>query len=732
MPYAEVHQWTEALQAPTVYLKKEWSHDWVEYPYVFARTLRRGVGKQIDQATLQYEYGRMTRDSSAPAFESPLSIGRWFVKIVARMNSPAGNLVDFGIEEIVDSLGGPITSGTTVTWYGIVVANITDLLGQYSEGFLLDDSGNPIIDNLDDEIEGASSAGNQEFLAVGLEWLATRKFLDSTVIRTGTGTKRIGRVLPFNSGSRSALSSDLAVRGNRDPNSPLAPLFVQDTIHDQGVNWSAYQALIYLLSSFPPTSFPEFVIHNSAYDYLHWWEPHDWIPGPTLFDAMNQLMPARRGLSWSAVVSENEGLVYIRPHSYSSSNLSLAGAKILAANLSQKSIDTGRQSDLAVTVNQDHSKSYDQVVCWGARRTSTFTLNYDYGTLENGWTSSQESSYISAASAVTPLREKKKQADTFRTSDAMRPVFTRFLIRTAWNGTVNGNVVCPDVITGQVSPMWVPGLRVQNWLALREAYDYSSSATSPTNNNPAGYVSGYRRPFVAYKLPDNKYIRGDLAMALSRQETVGKNGLSFSSGVAALTDQAGIYVSPTGPAHLHALGTINGSYDPSAFAASTDFLPEVDYEDMQVTATVQFDDRAKGFYPDYTGITVTKTNGTESILQIDLGERARLDYLVPGTVLDIGSDGSLITAASGGVLRDDRNLLFQISQVAWSWYSRPRTALTLRLRQLSADCSPGDLVASHNGEPVDSLVTYISYDFQRGETIVNTDFAEIDPVGLVA
>jgi len=729
----QVNQFVEGVGVPVVEARRAWSDEWQVLPYVYCSTLRRGVGTQIDQATLQYESGLMQRGALDPDVEAVKNLDRWFVRITCVMNSPGGDLLDSSAAAILDSSGNPIAGGTTLRWYGVVVSTATRALGQANDDGIEDGTGSKIVDSLGADIVGAVSAANQEFFAYGLEWLLTRVWINRSVIDDGAGgTKEIGRVLPFNAGTKQSLTASSVIRGNKATGSDV---FAADANIATAAKWNADDIARYLLTNFTPSSDPAFVLHSTASDFLEWWEPNELTVGPTLYDAIGQLAPTRRGLTWSVRVNDAETLVEVHAHSFSELDVSLVGGATIRANTNLKYLDDAQLRDITSLQVRDTSRVFEQVIVYGARRASCCTLTNADDLLTAGWTSTQESAYINAASAVTPVREQKKQADTFRLSDAMSPVFQRFVAASNWDGYVDSSTpVCPG-LDGSGNPtlgpitMWVPGLRIANWIPLREAYDYSSSASSPTNNNPAGFVAGMRRPFVVYLLPDSTYVRGDRAAGVVRDEKSGQNGMTFTSSLVPLDDVCGVQVNPSGPAHVHARDYIATGHDEAAFDLTTDHARELDWQQMKVTAMIEFDERVQGSYPSVPG---TGTNGITSILEIDVGDRARLDYLVAGTTLDVDEDGTLVTAAAAGFVRDDREWLKRVANVAWLWYRNERVGLTVQARQLAGGLNPGDFLTTYNGRDVNAMVTYVTHEFEAANTTINTDFAEIDPVGMVA
>lgn len=720
-------RFTEQAQKPVVYLRSAWDDAWVEYENLHCVSLRMGVGAQIDQAQFEFHYGNIHRDGAAsPQIEPRVSILRKFVKIeVANPNStPAADLDGF-------------------IWYGIIVNEIVNEFGGTIEEALQDEAGNDIQDEAADpiDVDGLNS-GLQEFTAFGMEWMLTRVFLNKSVYEDTSGNDvEVGRVIPFNAGTKKKLeSSDVQVLGNKAPGQNR---FIRPDLVSAAVPWTAFDILSYLLDVFQPTEAPVFEMHSTAADFCDWLILNNVTVGPTLFDALNQLISPHRGITWSVFVDDVEAVpkMYIRIYSFAASDIALDGGATLKANDTQITLNDSQMRAVESLRHVDTSRVFEQVKVYGARRGACFTLGYQDDTLAQGWSTFQLDAYANAASGVTPLGEKKKQADAFRSTDTMANVLTRFIIPHYWDGLVGMRQppytffpACPaldfagNIIQDESVSFWHPGMRIENWIPMRENVDYQYDATAPDDYNEDFLLPPYRKPFVLYMMADGNYISAERSGILSYGEsaTGKKAGIHFSATVQPTSDQFGLYITPSSLAHAHSSGTeltaSNASFDDT-----TDIDREVDWKHAVATVFAEFDELVCQVYP---STPQAGTNGQQSVLEINIGQTARLDYLAPNTVVDVSQTGELIKNSSGGFLRDDRPLLSNIARAAWEWYRDKRYAVSLKVHHTSNEMQIGQLIVQLGSDVVNSMVTYITYDFVESSTTVNTEFSEVDPVGL--
>jgi hypothetical protein len=108
---------------------------------------------------------------------------------------------------------------------------------------------------------------------------------------------------------------------------------------------------------------------------------------------------------------------------------------------------------------------------------------------------------------------------------------------------------------------------------------------------------------------------------------------------------------------------------------------------------------------------------------------ARLDYLLPNTVIDIGTDGLPITTV-GGYVQDDTAFLANVARSAYEWYSQTRKSIQVTIHSLAETRTRGELIlvvgGVNNSETINSVVTDATYDMLAGTATYLTQFAELD------
>jgi len=183
---------------------------------------------------------------------------------------------------------------------------------------------------------------------------------------------------------------------------------------------------------------------------------------------------------------------------------------------------------------------------------------------------------------------------------------------------------------------------------------------------------------------------------------------------------------------------IKGNQEFQHVIAYTDFTPisgidktpELDWRDNLIaTVMVELDSRVEQKYP----ATADLPFGTDVSrkVYIDLGDRARLDYVHGGCVLG-HADGVLQYPGQAYFIRDDREYMEDVARLAFDWYGVKRQAFTFLIKQVIGLHSIGDLITQIGSVPegtaqeVNSVVTGLVIDLAQGRTELTTSFAELD------
>jgi hypothetical protein len=113
---------------------------------------------------------------------------------------------------------------------------------------------------------------------------------------------------------------------------------------------------------------------------------------------------------------------------------------------------------------------------------------------------------------------------------------------------------------------------------------------------------------------------------------------------------------------------------------------------MLLTLALQDNRCCEGKYP-FDGFGDATWVDAQYGFVIHAGDEYRQDYLVPGTVVDVDTDGSLITT-DGGYVRDDTDTLKLLARIAYEWWSQERMIITLTTTDLSPALDIGVLIGT--------------------------------------
>ena len=622
---------------------------------------------------------------------------------------------------------------------------------------------------------GDVSGGDQQFTAVGLEWFLTRAMIDSSVVYPST---KIWRHLGFNTGWGDGRDLTYANRGNKDSRG-LA--FAAD--EDNREAWTAYDIVKYLLKNHGTTdrtgaaSPVRFYLHENAKKYLDWFEPTVQAAGNSVYQVLNEIISPARGLVWwvdwmdgtaaddieDTAADDAKFYPLINVTSSVPANVELPAAKTLYGADWQATLDdlpAGITFDAdpairSVLVRQDESRLADQVIVRGAARRAVFTVSPAAGNLEAGWLASEETAYIAAAASEpdypADATQRKVRNDRFREAQRFERVYQVFQIPTTWDGEVDTDVfACPLFNQGSSTVQGaeaaaLPGLRLVRTLPIITGYDYTV-ATSPTVRDPVGVQGEWQRPFVVVDTGESTHEwRFAHAVNTTDEDTGGERLTSYHMNI--LAGSPAFQLMPSG-GMPHAIA--KNHYDPNT-AAPSNFAPEIDWETMRATVCAEWDAYCEARWPVSTGSL--PADKPLSRVYVNLGDRARFDWLAAGTIYDV-QDGELQTVTTAGAIRDDRTLCEQVAKIAHAWYATERGMVQveyagLGLRAWRYQWIPaanargarygmpihlGDLidkVGKDDQDTVHATVSQIAYDFLGGNMTIVAGYADIDFAKLV-
>lgn len=690
-----------------VYTRASWADAWEEQPYLYANRVRWACNPTLDEAELEYSTGSILRPDKDEFEDFPyLEVVNHFVKV-----------------EIEQDAGDP------KLWHGVIVERTKDLKGSNGE-----------IPN-----------GRSIYLALGLEYLLDLAPINQSVILKDDGSEEtVNRAIGFNSAVRDEYDGDARAgqgttrQGNMSSTLGAngAPIFRKPS--EAGELWSVADMLDHLLRNFPPkdatgtANLPFQIDGDSFAEHLFWATPVVKITRQTILDVLNQTIDRRRLAGWRVTVGASDELL-IEAFTFSTTAIDLPDGSTIPANTNTVAWDFDGTVEVASAVLvEDYSGTYDRVRVRGERRGSVFTISTYLGKLEKDWTTDLQTDYNAGSGAVGDRYIKQDKNRQYRASDKFRRVYQWFRLDDAWNGKDGaGTVVCPslaDDTLGEVEPFWYPGLRFKHRLPLKKDVDYSGSKIADgatVDSSPAGSLPEFLEPIVIIKTANSRYRHIEkLAISNETEADDEGGGFGWSASVRMQDEAPGIALTVHGaPQHVLAKGTFSAA-DADDAADWTDSGAQLlnCFDDIQATVFCEFDSYCEGLWPtDGVPVGVTNADSVKELL-IEVNN-ARLDYVVPGTVVALTAAGA-VTTSTGGYLTDDRQWLENIARVAYEWYCVPRYALDVTLRTLIHDYDIGQLITNiqHGtlSTAVNSVITEITMDLLAGTTTIKTKFAELD------
>jgi hypothetical protein len=539
---------------------------------------------------------------------------------------------------------------------------------------------------------------------------------------------------------------------------------------------------------------------------------------------LKALIDRRRGLTWAINVDENPSPPETMPRidivieTYTAADITLpSGGFKLPANANQYFVDWSHTRDTENTKHAiaDTAKTYNSVRVLGDFQGAVFTgemLDVGGGTdvvFEPGWSSAQENLYQLGASGESdypPVEDRsirQSRNATVRRAPELRETYTRWRVKRDWDGVCSAShqgstgVVFPDMsgLAWNATPvkttpsveLWHGGMRIQTTMPLRTGWDYS--VDPPTSGGGSDEQDPFRTLDV-YLPRDNQALPGGYYdshnPASTYDETIlsglpdgssgatrgARGGVNFTCSSQPLTDEWGVSVLPSGDSHT--IGKWADKFDGGAggndHPVSTLRNNISSFEHALVTCYAQCHSRIE--HTETSAVPIVNMHDSPGVLEIFLGERARLDWLIPETVIGINSKGFAPSAPAGNgtrspdvyvALRDDRKLLVDIATTALAWYGKVRQSLNIHHRQnLVGDYLVGSIITTvtigatpaHNlvgqdgnnivgqdgnnivgqssmiSRPVNSLITSVRHNFRDQSTQVTTEFTELDFISL--
>ncbi len=575
--------------------------------------------------------------------------------------------------------------------------------------------------------------GRQFFTVVGLEYFLSVQPLSYSAVEDNSpganpdAITRINRALTFNDGSNALGSDDNRGRGNRNTTQrkieDLATSgHLTDTtyvFHDgkdatTPQKWKASEIIDYLLGRFCPRDSnrddaPCPYRLASGAGAINPLISTVKAEGKTIFQIIQEISNPRRGSSFYAEFDETDQQVKFHFFSLSSVDVALPSGSSIPANQNIIDIDTDSDMTLGeVQIKPSEGQRYDRFRARGARATSTITLGVEDGTLEKDWTTEKQTSYLAGASSETGYsalsdEEKRRANDAARSEPRHERVFAGFKVPDDWDqetgdgGTAVKATALPELTeSGGVSgpaPSHQPKMRILTETRLAKL------------DQDTGKIE-YEAPMAFLKDKDDRWRLAEKMSESGSDSPIASYSLSLGSSGLNLR-----LISQAGVGHTLAGSDWTG-------ASPSNVEQEVDYQDLRVTVTVEYDYWSEAVY-DVAGTVVGKPKRE---LIIPMGNDYRLDYIAANTVKGVVG-GALDKQASGEVLRDDFEALQAIARMVGQWYQLSRKTVNLPWKQPIAKIYLGQYIRDLGVvKPVSifSAVGVVDHDLVRGTTRVRT------------
>ena len=733
---------TIATSTDTIRSTEKWRVDtaskltdnsWTEQKSLHVNRLSKVAGPDIDTAELEFNYGIYADGSKV----SPLGLDRKYVRLILRDEE----------SEPDDPTVTDMKDNAFEVWYGIVEVDERDTGGTRT-------------------VSGPT--GNQKFTAYGLLRELELTFVTESVVEDSTGIPQtINRGIPFNLQA----TSQFPDRGNQSTGSTFIFSFEPFT-DGEGNRWSALTALFYTLTNDTPKdgngeeTYPWTI--DSTFGTLSWFDITVERDRRSVKDIIDDLIDRRHLVGYYVQGIEDASGFHaeLKIFTFNESVLILDRVDSLIPNPRQFTFDFESSFDIEVAILSNNSAHRaDRVTVRGAFITSTFSCWIATDFLEEGWTATEETTFKDAAKDITDYsglstEDKQKVNQIARTQDSLKDVFSKFVIGDAWDQSV------PDSIDGGGSTYYATVVNLPDSDSSKDItlqFDSGNPLNIPRKLWHKGrtflrYIpireqsdddlSDYRDPFVIFRTTDATDDVWEFGHQLSaRSVFADSDAHQFSTRLVLLDKELGfrVEVGAAGGQQLIAVSdwddpasaeTTKAEYDPTTAEGNG-----VDFKDMIITATIEWDDRIS--------VTVDSPAPDSAIdmqgrmlreMFIDIPD-ARLDFILPGTVTDIDDAGALTQNTNGEIIRDDRSRITRLAEVAAEWFGRKRQALQLRYNQLRPPTDGtdtiviGDLITSigavYSDPDVNSVVTSIVYEMTGSPTTtVETSYAHLDTTSV--
>jgi len=661
--------------APYVMIRDNWADDWQFSPWLDVVSCNIALPPTMSEATLRWRYGSIRKpgDDTFRKYSPPLD---GLLKCWVRIIQP---------------------DMETVLWTGRITSS-RDMPG----GMFPDDVNRRI------------PTGDMEFKAHGLEYLLNRYCdINGSHIYDGSQLQLTDAILPFNLRPARGLS----LTGNRSKEKHALPNGVECYVFSpNGVEWTAYDVIEYLLAAWGPEE-PYFTLYEAPASENLKKVIDVWPQLRQLGENISAIARRQRGFAWGIVYPESAEEPNIGITSVFDSPVTLAGVE-LVENQYQYDVDLDEDTasldveddDVSGLVTVETTKSldaqYDEIVVEGEPMLVCGTVSVASGTLKAGWKGTDATAYNTASEEERRNTRYRKVYAAFEL--AATKAEQLFAIGDGTRGGPpkiddNGKVDWenPDNPAG----LYLTGKTLQRQIPL------ANDAATFTPATPDEFLT----PLVWIKTEAD-----DLYVPLHKLKDYDETYPNLS--VWMLDDRLGFRVQPT-PQHFLGLGQFTGDADK---------LPELDWRKLYATVALWADERLS------VRVVLRTVKDFPRRLRIRVPD-AQCWVLMPSTKWKVADGGSSLgghpNGTDGQVLRNDRERLAAVAAMAKAWYGKPRRAIKLDYKRFTTNFLPGEMIKNLqvNGQStsVRAVISNVEWNFEEGTTTVQTDFAELDAVGMV-
>lgn len=639
-------------ESQSVWVRWSWSAAWTWVPGAKALSAEEAACPGVGAASIEFQYGYII-DNSGAGYVLPGSLRGAYVAIVNHNYWGAWHL-----------------------WTGVIEE-----------------------EEIEPDAYAAYPSGVIRWTAYELSHVLDRIYIDQTVTEAGA----IGRGLTFNSRSRRGLGT----WGNRSDAVAANGAY---TFSQDGNQWTNGQIVYYLLQNFCQTGGISWGLAGDLNSLNQLVEQHD-LMGMSVKAALDELVSRKRGLGWRVVATESAATIFVFTQLAETLAFPSGEAGLqVSANPFQAVVDVSGVLQRPV-YNFRELERYDEIHVRGGRVGVCCTLSIADGTLEEGWTSGEESAYQTGTSGGTGTNEEK---DTARGADKWGHVFTKFNVPAAWDWRAGD---------GEGGTKYLANPRVMADASLDTSladviggleYGFERELPFVEEGTAAGYESRRREWFALLQDDDDDWHYVEKLSEVKLRNCA----IQVADGELA----------------LYVRGNPNHAIGLNHFTSEdTETPPEVDYETLVATVFLYTDAEVRCTYSLPAG---GGQRDVPRVKQIDLPD-AEIWYVVPGTVVDV-VDGALQRyedkwPGQGYVFRDDGEKVRAAALLAAAWFGQERNLVTIESARTEVAYPAGVLilgaVGAWNATPVRAVVTSRMWDFETGTTTYQTGYEELDFAG---